>query len=229
MEYFPVYLDLRGKKALVVGGGGVALRKVGKLLDSGAYVTLVSPEITDGFKKFAENPFLEIIEKEFEEKDFKQFDIIFSNTDKREVNSKIAGFARENKILCNIADSIDESDFIVPSKIQRGDLTLTISTNGKSPALSRKIRQDLEFEFGEEYELFLNLLGSARAEIVNENRGAPENKEIFRKLVFGKTLQLLREKDIKGLKKELAEILGNDLKAEGLVKKTNITENKDLH
>ncbi|MGM0418206.1 MAG: precorrin-2 dehydrogenase/sirohydrochlorin ferrochelatase family protein [Thermodesulfobacteriota bacterium] len=219
MEYYPVFLNLCGKNILVVGGGNVALRKTKSLLNSGAFVFLVSPEINNGFEKLKKNNNLLIRMKKFEKEDISKMFLVFSATDDNSLNKDVMRICRENGKLCNIADSGEDSDFIVPSSIKRGDLTLAVSTGGKSPALSRKLRQDLEKEFGDEYEVFLYFLGEIRNSILEKRRGDPENKNLFREMVFGNLLKSIKDKDIENIENELKEILDSRDLAQGLMDK----------
>ena len=171
MEYYPVYLNLRGKKVLVVGGGAVALRKTKSLLEAKAFVKVVSPLFHEGFESINSNSNLILQLKAFEEKDVSDVFLVFSATDDRELNYIISQICETSGILCNIADNPEKSGFIVPSCIKRGDLMLAVSTGGKSPALSRKLRKDLEKEFGDEYEIFLYFLGEIRCAILEKSRG----------------------------------------------------------
>jgi len=96
---------------------------------------------------------------------------------------------------------------------------LAVSTGGKSPALSRKLRKDLEREFGDEYEIFLYFLGEIRCAILEKSRGNPDNRDIFREMVFGNLLNSIKKKDIEGIENELKEILDSRDLAQGLMDK----------
>jgi precorrin-2 dehydrogenase/sirohydrochlorin ferrochelatase len=219
MEYYPVFLNLCGKNVLVVGGGNVALRKTKSLLKAGAFVFLVSPEINNGFDQLKNNNNFFVKIKSFEKEDISGMFLVFSATDNKSLNKDVMFLCRENGTLCNIADAGEDSDFIVPSSIKRGDLTLAVSTGGKSPALSRKLRQDLEKEFGDEYEVFLYFLGEIRNSILEKRRGNPENKNLFREMVFGNLLKSIKDKDIESIENELKEILDSRDLAQGLMDK----------
>jgi precorrin-2 dehydrogenase/sirohydrochlorin ferrochelatase len=219
MNYYPVYLNLCEKKVLVVGGGSVAYRKAKRLLNSNAYVKVVSPLFHEDFENIKSCKNLTLNLKSFDEKDAKDVFLVFAATDNRELNFSISYFCEQNKILCNIADNTEKSGFIVPSLIKRGDLMLAVSTGGKSPALSRKLRKDLEKEFGDEYEIFLYFLGAIREAILEKKRGNPGNKDIFREMVFGNLLNSIKNKDIEGIENELREILDSRDLAQGLMDK----------
>ena len=165
LVYYPIFLNLEGKKCVVVGGGEVALRKVRALLDSGARVVVVSPTLNSGLAQLARVETISLISREYEPKDLKDAVIVVAATDIAEVNQKIAKKARKHGILVNVVDRPEESDFIMPSLVRRGDLILTVSTSGASPALAKKIRMRLEQTFGEEYTPLLSLIKEVRKEL----------------------------------------------------------------
>jgi len=165
LVYYPIFLNLEGKKCVVVGGGEVALRKVRALLDSGAKVVVVSPTLNSGLAQLAEVGTISLISREYEPKDLKDAVIVVAATDIAEVNQKIAKKARKHGFLVNVADRPEASDFIMPSLVRRGDLILAVSTSGASPALAKKIRMRLEQTFGEEYSPLLSLIKEVRQEL----------------------------------------------------------------
>jgi siroheme synthase-like protein len=165
LVYYPIFLNLEGKKCVVVGGGEVALRKVRALLDSGARVVVVSPTLNSGLAQLARVETISLISREYEPKDLKDAVIVVAATDIAEVNQNIAKKARKHGILVNVVDRPEESDFIMPSLVRRGDLILAVSTSGASPALAKKIRMRLEQTFGEEYTPLLSLIKEVRKEL----------------------------------------------------------------
>jgi len=164
-HYYPVFLDVRGKRCVVVGGGHVALRKVKVLLEHGASVEVVSPALCPELSQLAEAKTISLLGKDYEPGDLKGAFIAIVATANSNTNQNIADEARRQKIPVNVADSLEQSDFIVPSYLRRGDLTIAVSTAGKSPALARKIRTRLEQNFGEEYASLTGLIEEVRAEL----------------------------------------------------------------
>ena len=124
LVYYPIFLNLEGKKCVVVGGGEVALRKVRALLDSGAKVVVVSPTLNSDLAQLAEAETISLISREYEPKDLKDAVIVVAATDIAEVNQNIAKKARKHGILVNVVDRPEASDFIMPSFVRRGDLVL---------------------------------------------------------------------------------------------------------
>jgi precorrin-2 dehydrogenase / sirohydrochlorin ferrochelatase len=163
--YYPIFLNLRGKRCVVIGGGNVALRKVKALLDCGANVTMISPKPTPEIVKLSKKRAIHFIQRDYEKEDLGDAAIAFACTDVKKVNRKVAVDAKEAGVLVNVADDPRPSDFIIPSFFRKGNLTVAISTAGVSPALARKIRAKLEKSLGEEYALLLSIIGEVRSTI----------------------------------------------------------------
>jgi len=167
--YYPLFLNVTGKKSVVVGGGLVAFRKIQTLLEHGALVTIVSPEICWEINDLRENNKVHILHRDYRTGDLQGAFIVIAATNIASTNKAIATEAKEKGILLNVVDDADNSDFILPSYLNRGDLTIAISTAGMSPALARKIRTRLEKEYGDEYASLLLLINQVREEIKNQD------------------------------------------------------------
>jgi siroheme synthase-like protein len=161
--YYPIFLNVQGKKCVVVGGGQVALRKVKILLDGGANVFVISPTPHPEIKKLSKRKAIHLIQRDYKAGDLKDAVVALACTDLKEVNRKVAEEAKKAEVLVNVADDPERSDFITPSFFKRGNLTVAVSTAGVSPALARKIRTKLEKSFGEEYASLLSLIGEVRS------------------------------------------------------------------
>jgi siroheme synthase-like protein len=167
--YYPLYLDLQGKKSLLVGGGNIALRKASTLLECGAKVTVVSPRICAGLSELSDAGRITVIPRSYREGDLAGASVAVIATSSRKTNALAAAEARKSKILVNVVDDPQLSDFIVPSILRRGNLAISISTGGMSPALARKIRTRLQKEFGPEYSKIALLVHQVRAELKKQN------------------------------------------------------------
>ncbi|HEV3476216.1 MAG TPA: bifunctional precorrin-2 dehydrogenase/sirohydrochlorin ferrochelatase [Rubrobacteraceae bacterium] len=144
---YPIFLDLSGRRCVVVGGGGVADRKARKLLQARAEVVVISPEVGAELESVA----VEIHRREYREGDLEGAYLAFAATNVRKVNAAVAREAKERGILVNVADSPSEGDFALPSTLRRGRLQVAVSTGGASPTLARRIRGELEEAFGPEW------------------------------------------------------------------------------
>ncbi len=163
--YYPVFLNIEGKKCVVVGGGQVALRKVKALLEHKASVAVISPDLCPELNGLAESGAICVSRRSYQAGDLAGALIAIAATDDRRINLRISKEAKKTGVLVNVVDDADNSDFIVPSRICRGDVVIAISTAGKSPALARKIRTRLEKDFGEEYAALARLIDEVRAEL----------------------------------------------------------------
>ncbi len=209
MRYFPVNLDLKGKRAVVIGGGEVAARKVIGLLEAGAEVQVVSPEADESIRRLHQEGRIGLKKKGYERGDLENAFLAVAATDDRQVNQSIRQEALEKKILLNIVDKPEFCDFVFPSRVQRGEFLITISTGGASPALSKKIRQDLEKIFGEEYATLVDLLGKIRQQIPAERRRSLE--ENFSRFVRTPILEAIRRGDSGEIWKLVEEHFGKGI------------------
>lgn len=189
---FPIYLNLHNKPCLIVGGGLVAERKVSNLLDYGANVLLVSPQVTPTIDEFAEKGLITVIKRTFKPDDLENIFMVFIATDNTDTNQFIAELCRDKKILVNAVDDPPNCDFFVPAIIRRGSLAVAISTEGKSPMLARHLRMELEDYFIDEYEEYVDLLGEYREVIKNKIPDINIRKQIFAALVNSDILDLLK-------------------------------------
>jgi precorrin-2 dehydrogenase/sirohydrochlorin ferrochelatase len=182
MRYFPVNLDIRGKLAVVVGGGAVAARKCLTLLAAGARVTVIAPILAAPLRELAEKETVTHLARKFARGDLAGAFLVFAATDSRMVNRTVAQEAREYGILADIADAPELSAFTSPALLTRGELLITVATGGASPALARKIRADLEMRYGPEYGAALELLGKVREKLLTGNASRQYNKRILTSL-----------------------------------------------
>ncbi|HIE29163.1 TPA: bifunctional precorrin-2 dehydrogenase/sirohydrochlorin ferrochelatase [Candidatus Poribacteria bacterium] len=181
---YPIYLDLRNRKCVVVGGGEVAQRKVLLLLQCGAKVVVVSPDVTEKLAELAKDAQIIWYAREFEPDDLSGAFLVHAATDKPAVNSSVSKCARTYGIsLINVVDTPVECTFITPSIVARSDLIISISTSGKSPALAKRIRQQLEKQYGTEYAEFLDILGEARKVAMDIIPTQRQRRQIFEKII----------------------------------------------
>lgn len=203
---YPIMLNIKGKNCLVVGGGTVAHRKIKTLLSHLARVTVISEDLTEELKKVFDNGEIDWIQKKYESGDIKDAALVFAATDSREVNLIVAQEAQEAGILINIADCPELCDFIVPSKVEQGDLTIAISTNGKSPALAKKIREQLDKQFGPHYAKFLEIMGDLREKITEKIPEINLREKLYRDLVNSDIIKLLEDADETGAQERVNEL-----------------------
>jgi len=194
-SFYPILVDLQGKKALVVGGGKVAQRKIETLLEYGASVQVVARELTAELEELRNAGRIKFLGGEFAEAFLEGAYVVFAATDDASLNRRVSRAAQQRGLLVNAVDQPADCNFIVPSVLSRGDLLIAVSTSGKSPAFARKVRLELERNFGEEYGSFLNLMGNLRKEILRLGFSQEENKSTFEDLVSSDLLTTIREKN----------------------------------
>lgn len=218
MKYFPVCLDVKNKKCLVIGGGDVGTRKVLALVKCNADVTVISPKATKKLKDLADKNLIKVIKRQYKTEDIYGAFLVVGATNNEELNRQIHKDASRLNKLCNIADKPDLCNFILPSVVNRGDLVITVSTSGKSPAYAKKLKQTLENQFGKEHELFLKLMGGIRKKILQEKHEPEYNKPVFEKLINSGIIEMIKIGDISKINKKLARILGKGHDFETLIK-----------
>lgn len=162
---YPIFLNLHGKKCVVVGGGGVGLRKVKTLLDCGADITVISPKPHAEISKLFKNKAIQLVRRNYQPGDLRGATLSIAATQSEEVNREVAEASKKNGIPVNVVDDAMLSDFIIPSSFRRGNLLIAVSTSGMSPALAKKMRAELEKKIGMEYANLLPLIAETRSEI----------------------------------------------------------------
>src|SRR6266446_1275270 len=162
MSLFPMFVKLRGRLVVVIGGGEIAVGKIDGLLRARAKVRVVAPEVNAAFIEPIRSGKVEWVAREFQAQDLAGARFVIAATSAPGMNAVVYHEAETRGILCNAVDDIENCHFYYGSVVQRGDLQIAISTNGKSPALAQRLRQELEQQFGPEYAPWLDQLGEAR-------------------------------------------------------------------
>jgi len=206
---YPVYLNLDGKKCLVVGGGKVAERKVRTLLECDARVYVVSPELTEWLEQAANDGRITAVRRNYTSTDLENAFLVIGATDDQQLNSRVAEECRERNLMVNIVDNPALCNFIVPAVLRQGPLSISISTEGKSPMLARRIREDLESSFGPEYREFLELMGNIREHVVKNIPEEVTRRELFYRLVYSDIIDLLRDGKREKVKERINHVLGS--------------------
>jgi precorrin-2 dehydrogenase/sirohydrochlorin ferrochelatase len=209
MKYYPVNLDINDRNCLVVGGGSVGTRKVRTLIKCNANVTVVSPEFEENLMLLADKHSITLKKRPYRPTDLNNMFLVISATCDLKLNRLISQEARERNMLCNIADFPDACSFILPSIVNRGDLLISISTSGKSPAFAKKLRKDLEKQFGKEYGDFLRLMGAIRKKLLGENHHPEAHKNIFQQIIEQDLLDMIRMRKKENIDSLLLGILGH--------------------
>ena len=193
-KYYPAFVDIENQSCLIVGGGAIAAEKAAALLDCGADVTMISPDLTEELRDRSDRGELRWIARQYEPGDVRGFRLVISATDSTEVNERVYREAEAEGIMVNVVDVPALCRYIVPSIVRQGDLCIAVSTGGKSPALAKKIRGQLEGAFGTEYAVLLDLLGQYRPQMKARHPDEIETRaSLWTSLVDSDILDLIRE------------------------------------
>ena len=182
-RYYPLFLDLKGKRVVVIGGGEVALRKIESMLDHGAVVTVIAPELVPGIRELARRRALTIQLRKFESGDCDAVALVIAATDDKNVQLRVRQDAAKAGVLVNVVDVPDLCDFIVPALFSRGDISIAVSTNGKSPSLAARLRDRIGSHIGPGYARLAERLGKLRPELRSMDPG--EARQLIREIIDG--------------------------------------------
>jgi len=181
--FYPIFLELQDRRVLVIGGGTVAERKVDSLLDAGAKVTIVSPTATHRLTELACSGRVTMHQRPFVPSDLAEAALAISATDDPSTQKEVAAAAASKNILVNTVDQPDLCDFIVPSILRRGEITVAISTSGKSPALAAELRKRFDTVLTEGMARAARVLGAVRNEVHERYPDSETRKLIFEKII----------------------------------------------
>jgi precorrin-2 dehydrogenase/sirohydrochlorin ferrochelatase len=201
-NYYPAFINLCGKNCVVIGGGKVAERKIVSLLGAGAEVTVISPDLTDTLERHKKRGRIKHIERDYKKGDLKNAFLVIAATSDERINSRVSGDA---PFLVNVVDRPELANFIVPSVVSRGPMTIAISTSGASPAMAKAVRKELEFLYNKDFGHFLAFLRQLRKKAM---RDIPENKErerLLKEAASKEILSILRKNGFKAAKNKVLE------------------------
>jgi precorrin-2 dehydrogenase / sirohydrochlorin ferrochelatase len=211
MGYLPVFIDVSGRTCVVIGGGEVAEHKTRSLIEAGALVVLISPEVTAGLAAMSRSATIRYLAREYRRGDLAGAGLAFEATGDDVTARAVASEAGENGVPVNVADVPELCTFIAPAVVQRGGLQIAISTGGASPALAGKIRQELEDRFGHEYEVMVDLLAHMRRWLRLHQPDRGMRARTLGALVQSDLLQCLKRGDFAAANAIVERVLGRGL------------------
>jgi precorrin-2 dehydrogenase/sirohydrochlorin ferrochelatase len=188
-NHYPLFLNVADRNVVIIGGGAVSARKAETMLQYGARVTVVAPEVGDAIERLQ----VDVAKKRYEATDIDEAFIVIASTNDAAVNEQIARDCRARRILVNVADAPQLSDFIVPAVIERGSIRIAISTGGNSPALARRLKFDLQSAIGPEYVELSDILGALRESARSALPTDDDRKHFFDSIITSGVLELLRD------------------------------------
>jgi len=204
--YYPAFLDLEGRRCLVIGGGEVAQHKVEGLLTGGARVTVIAPKLTRDLRRLLAEGKIDLEQREYRDGDLEGYDVCMVATDDGAVNAQVAAEGRRRRVWVNASDDPANCDFILPSVIRRGAITIAASTGGTSPALARRLREELEAYLTEEMPALAELLSEVRSDL--RPRGIAPDAEVWQRAIDEELRVLLAQRKYRQAKARLLESLG---------------------
>jgi len=208
LKYYPIFLDIKDRNCLVVGGGDVGTRKVEMLLECGASVTVVSIDATETLKRLFKDQRITLVSRAYRPSDIDNRFLVIGATNDERLNQQLSMDAEKCNLLCNIADRPAACNFILPAIVRQGDLVMAISTSGKSPAFAKKLRKDLEKQFGEAYAFFLDLMGAIRSRLLLEKHAPEQHKPLFQKIIHSDIISWIQNHQHEKIDRLLLDVLG---------------------
>jgi siroheme synthase-like protein len=206
--YYPVYIQLRDRPCVVIGGGKIAEGKVEGLLDVRAQVTVISPDLTARLQALVDANVITHFARPYQAGDLSGAFLVICATDQAEINHQVWQEATANRQLVNVVDDTPRCNFIAPSIVRKGDLTIAISTSGKAPALAVRLKERLQRELGPEYERFLELAGELREPLARRVPDFETRKALWYELVDSEILDLLGSGDEAAAREVISRIVG---------------------
>lgn len=201
-KVFPMFLKLEGRRCLVVGAGAIAEGKIGGLIADDAQIRVVAPEATPQVQTWAGEAKIDWERRKFQPSDLEGMFLVVAATSSSIVHEEIFAEAKRRGVLCNVVDVPHLCDFFYPAIVRRGSLQIAISTAGESPALSQRLRKELEKQFGPEYEPWLASIGQARAELAARDLSPEDRKEILHELASREFFERYRDELHRRLKEK---------------------------
>ena len=207
MTFYPVFLNLRGRRAVVIGGGAVAEQKVLGLLAAGAHVTVVSPETTRRLADLAAAGGIELRRRPYRSGDLAGAWLAIAGTDDRGANARVWAEAEREGVLLNAVDDLDHCSFIAPAIHREGDITVAISTSGKSPALAARLRHRVARLVGPAEARLCDLLGALRPEVAARVPDARARTALWYRIVDSDVIEFARRGDMEGARGRIDELV----------------------
>ena len=208
--YYPVYIQMKDQPCTVIGGGKIAEGKVEGLLAVEAIVKIISPELTPRLQELAQQKHITYIPRAYQPGDLTGAFMVICATDLAEINHQVWQEASANRQLVNVVDDTPRCNFIAPSILRKGDLTIAISTSGKAPALAIRLKERFQREIGPEYERFLELAGELREPLAQHVPDFETRKALWYELVDSEILGFLARGDESSAREMISQVVGFD-------------------
>jgi len=206
MGYYPIFVELQDRRCLVIGGGREAQRKVEGLLAAGGNVTVIAPTLTRDLQGLLAEGRIDLLQREYREGDLEGYEVVMVATNDGAVNAEVAAEGKRRRIWVNAADDTKNCDFILPAVVRRGRITIAASTGGASPALARRLREELEAYMTDDMPALADLLAEVREEL--RARGIAPDAEVWQEAIDEELRLLLVQRKHRQAKARLLQSLG---------------------
>ncbi len=199
-NYYPAFINLCGKNCIVIGGGKVAERKIASLLNAGSEVTVISPDLTNTLERHKKNGRIKHIKRNYKKGDLKNAFLVIAATSDEKINKMVS---KDAPFLVNVVDRPELANFIVPSVVSRGPMTIAISTSGASPAMARAVRKELELLYNKDFGRFITFLGQLRKKVMRDIPANRERERFLKEVASKEILSILRKNGFKAAKNKI--------------------------
>jgi precorrin-2 dehydrogenase/sirohydrochlorin ferrochelatase len=206
MGYYPIFVELQDRRCLVIGGGREAQRKVKGILAAGGRVTVIAPKLTRDLQRQVAEGQIDLQQREYREGDLEGYEVVMVATDDGAVNAQVAAEGKRRRVWVNAADDPKNCDFILPAVIRRGRITIASSTGGASPALARRLREELEAYMTDDIPALADLLAEVRQEL--RSRSIAPSAEVWQAAIDEELRVLLAQRKHRQAKARLLKALG---------------------
>ena len=207
MAKYPIFLELKGRRVVIVGGGNVAVRKAETILDTGARLVVVTRRIDDTLRKVCAGTTAELIESKYSKDYIGGATLVIAATNDEALNKQIYKDCQQLEILCNVVDSPQLCDFYVPAVVRRGDLQIAVGTEGTCPAYAGHLRKKLEKIFTEKHGEFLSALEAIRGFVIEKLADAEERKAVLGKLADDESFEYFLQNGPEQWRKRAEELI----------------------
>ncbi len=205
MKYYPVYLNLKDRRVVLVGAGGIALQKIHALLEAEAQIRVVAPDAVPEIAELARERRVEWLRRTYQSTDLEEASLVIAATDDPELQKRVAAEARARQIWVNVVDVTPLCDFIAPAIVSRGDVQIAISTGGASPALARFLREKVEPLLGPEVGVLAEVLQRYRPRILKLSKARREG--VWEAIINEEFLGRLKREGVSAAEARIQELL----------------------
>jgi precorrin-2 dehydrogenase/sirohydrochlorin ferrochelatase len=220
MEYFPIFIDMQNKNVLIIGQYRILEFKIEKMIEAGAKIKYLADLLPDKIKKHIKSGRVQFFQDQFDIKYLDDVWLVVCGSNDIELKENIAKTTMERNIFCNFVDEAPISSFISPSVISKGDITIAVSTKGKSPALNKYLKNEILNRIGDEYIVLTDILGKIRQKVIDKIPDQKTRSDLFDSIVQNhKVLDLIKNNNHSEAEEMVIELLNEEINSQKLAKR----------